>query len=101
MGRGSPVVAPTPDHDRISRRIERKRIRAKSQETTMPHANDPRLAVQPLCAEPDDLIVWSDQERTWCFRHELEAYLGFMPQTYDVLPSGSPAWHRHEAHRAV
>jgi len=40
--------------------------------------------------DPEDIMLWPCD--TWCYREELEGYLTFLSDDFEVVPFGSARW---------
>lgn len=38
----------------------------------------------------EDIMLWPDG--TWCYREDLEDYLSFLSDDFEVVPFGTPRW---------
>ena len=45
---------------------------------------DPKRLGEDICLWPDD---------TWCYREDLEGYLAFKSDDFEVIPFDTPRWH--------
>jgi len=42
--------------------------------------------------DPEDIMLWPCG--TWCYREDLEGYLSFLSDDFEVVPFGTERWDR-------